>query len=528
MQNFMKLLETVIIIHIIKKTNSKNTTQLIKMASKQGYNITNPKDRFFNDLCSPFTSEKEKDVSLEYRRKYYYFPKGKINSTNDQNLDTIFKKPFRNSIYKCIFIKRKFNIKIVYLCFLVFIPVFILQHALLGITVWEDYAYSLMYTPVRKSRLLSKNKKNKDENSNINENLSSEDSNRGIKATSKEDLKISNQVNFNVQRDFNFAKCDFPSFGPNIKCKIDIKEQNNEIPNQENKKNDEDQKSNDNNENTENSENSETSYAVGDIADFIYEKINKNSFKSLINVNIKPSKKIIVSEEYFYFSFNDACNSDNRDIFQIYKDLLEQCQIYFKLNSIMNIYEDKAYIIVYYCFKIYLHFLLHVLFFKMSYINYIYDNIYKIFSMIFKSLFLTLIVTIVSDIAYSFTNAKQLAIKIGLKIMDLKVRDEKFIHGVLDLKNKILLSILFFKTVGLYIICIVFFIISFTLYYIFCNVYPNTKVFIFGLVILNIFISQTSPFILCWIPAYIRSKALRKKNEKLYYLCTLIETLFIP
>ena len=76
--------------------------KMIRMALKQGFNITNPNDRFFNDICYSFTSEKGKDVSLQYRQKYYYFPyDGK--EFDDKDLKSIFKQPLRNSFYKCFF-----------------------------------------------------------------------------------------------------------------------------------------------------------------------------------------------------------------------------------------------------------------------------------------------------------------------------------------------------------------------------------------------------------------------------------------
>ena len=164
----------------------------------------------------------------------------------------------------------------------------------------------------------------------------------------------------------------------------------------------------------------------------------------------------------------------------------------------------------------------------MSDINDIYNNNLDYFNIMLRCLFSTLIVGIISVMFDSFTNIKQSAIKVRKKIMELRLHDEKLIRGILILKNKILVGIMFFKMIGLYIICIVFFAISFGVYFNFCNVFPNTKWVIFYEVIVNMMIAQIAPFILCWIPSYLRYKAIEKKSKKLYNLCSLVESLFIP
>ena len=526
MSNIMKLLEALIIMYILTQINTKNVTKITRMALKQGYNITNPNDRFFNDICFSFTSEKGKDVSLQYRRKYYYFLNDGKESLDDKDLKTIFKQPLRNSFYKCLFNKKKIKFTSMYLSLIIFLPLFFLQQALLAINVFTGYTISLKYTPIQKNRLISK-KNNNQINKNINNNdVSSGKSEREKLPPNKEEKP--KEENFNIQKDFNFKKCDFPSFGPNFSCKIDIKEENNEIPTTGEKKSNDVQKQNDKENSNSNKINSEENHITNDISGYIYDKINVNRFKRLVMINDKPSENIYVNEEYFYFQFDDACVIDNRNIYQIYKDLLEQCQIFFKLISIMNIYEDKSNIIVYYCFKIYLHFLSHLILFKMSDINDIYNNNLNYFNIMLRCLFSTLIVGIISVMFDSFTNIKQSAIKVRKKIMELRLHDEKLIRGILILKNKILVGIMFFKMIGLYIICIVFFAISFGVYFNFCNVFPNTKWVIFYEVIVNMMIAQIAPFILCWIPSYLRYKAIEKKSKKLYNLCSLVESLFIP
>ena len=45
---------------------------LYSFAIKQGYNILNPSDHFYNDICTPFNSQNNTDVLIKDRKKDYY------------------------------------------------------------------------------------------------------------------------------------------------------------------------------------------------------------------------------------------------------------------------------------------------------------------------------------------------------------------------------------------------------------------------------------------------------------------------
>ena len=53
------------------KTSSE-VSHIILKASNFGYDLTNPYDEFFIDICIAF-SDNKKDVTLDYRRKYFFF-----------------------------------------------------------------------------------------------------------------------------------------------------------------------------------------------------------------------------------------------------------------------------------------------------------------------------------------------------------------------------------------------------------------------------------------------------------------------
>ena len=56
----------------INKSLVENYEQAYDIFNKYGYDIYNINDPFYNDICTFFTSEYGTDVTLEYRKKYYY------------------------------------------------------------------------------------------------------------------------------------------------------------------------------------------------------------------------------------------------------------------------------------------------------------------------------------------------------------------------------------------------------------------------------------------------------------------------
>ena len=84
---------------------------MILYCSEHGYNIKDPNDIFFNDICSIFYSNNKRDVSLEYRRKYFYFPNYERIILNETLIKEIFPDIKRNSIFSCF--KHHLPIKII-------------------------------------------------------------------------------------------------------------------------------------------------------------------------------------------------------------------------------------------------------------------------------------------------------------------------------------------------------------------------------------------------------------------------------
>ena len=139
--NFYKLYIYFILLIISMENNEEfdNTNDNI-LKEEKDYNMSDPNDKFFNDICAFYSSKNDKDVSLEYRRSYYYFPHGKRTIISDPNtIKRIFPEPQRNSIFLCftnIFSSDSiFFIIILYLL----VPVFFIQFLLLFIILCGKY-----------------------------------------------------------------------------------------------------------------------------------------------------------------------------------------------------------------------------------------------------------------------------------------------------------------------------------------------------------------------------------------------------
>ena len=99
------LLSLILISPILNEEQKLSSSDLIVLGSKQGYDLSNQNDKFFSDICQIFTSENGKDVSIEYRRKYYFVRSENTSSTNDEEINKeaiVFPPPYRISILDCL------------------------------------------------------------------------------------------------------------------------------------------------------------------------------------------------------------------------------------------------------------------------------------------------------------------------------------------------------------------------------------------------------------------------------------------
>ena len=575
-----KILFSLLIFLNIKLSYSANDEFFIE-AESLGFDLTNENDQYFHDIClNPKIIEK--DVTLEYRRKYYFFPK-------NPNKKIEFQRPLRNNTKDCFRVNVSIN-NLLGTISTILVILFLFQCSSLiialsnGISnIFENTPYNKFVKMNQKNKIINKNdtknnyakfiaedkkedNKEKGDNNNsditlqennidgslhpfniknFNNNLEEEkekESDNNDRVNSKSELKINNegqtQENENQKNNMNdiyFSKeksKDNYTFGLNFGTNLNI------ISNNQNK----DEK---------NADILENKVDKMKRIQKIYEEINpskkQNKFESKDDNNkIKKNKnnindetffspeppkieKIYVREEYFYFKYLLARIEDKRTFIQIYLDLLEQNQIFVKFFSVpFNIYEDRFIQVLYYLLKIDLYFLFNSLLINNSVINDIFDDKNNIFSDIKRSLFATLYTYIISLFLYNLTNVKQVLIKRRYKLSNMKVRSMNLRTEFINLTKMIGMNFLYHK-IYLFIVSGAFIIgYSFYVTYSFCKVYHYTEILLLKCVIFSVLISQLSPFLVCFIPAFLRKQALNNKNLRLYDLAKIIEKFFLP
>ena len=256
---------------------------------------------------------------------------------------------------------------------------------------------------------------------------------------------------------------------------------------------------------------------------------NLNSDTTVIFTSQEQEKKVYVREEFFYFKYLLARIEDKRTLSQIYFDLLEQTQIIFKFCTVpFNIYEDRKLQAIYYLTKIHLYFLINSLFINNSVINDIYDNKNNIKSDIIRSLKVTLITFFICFFLYKLTNLKRVLIRRRYKLINLKISNKLLNAEIIELTKRFCNKFLRHKILIFFTLVFVIVAYSYYICYSFCKVYQKTQLLLLECVTFCLVFSQIIPFIVCWIPAYIRKKSLDLKNAKLYDLTKKVELFFIP
>ena len=574
-------------------------------AKKEGYNLSDPNDIFFLDICI-FNSYNGKDITLDLKRKYFFFP-------DQKNIEYHFNNPQRNDTTLCFMENIEFSNLFKNMAFLLLFPMLIFQTTFILLSLLIHIDKSFNNTPFSKMEMLKKNKffcflcksnknrkkkvsnfsefspevsipqpDNSEKNDTVNDLIIKE----SIRNEEKEqENSIDNNKNFtdsknphiktinNDRKNSNDLKNDSSNEG--LKAKTDFDE--------EKKDNEENDNNEDINENkdikvdrktdeidiTSPIEKSIDNYTFGmDIqigkmsekegkkslssqrkenklkkVALIFNSINEERNKK-ININTpqnnyfptfkKDKNKNItnkieyIREEYFYFGYLLARIEDKRSVFQIYLDLLEQCQIIFKLFLIpFNIFEDSNLQIVYYGIKFELYLFFNSLLITDNVINNIYINTNTFIDDLFRSLLSSIYAYIIGLFIYFLTHIKKTLIRRRYQFLNLRITEQRLKEEVYKLSNKICIDYLSNKLIILITVFIMIYSYIFYFCYSFCSVYKNTQKYVLKGVFLSIIISQISPFFLCFIPAFIRKIAISKKQAKIYKLTKLIELLFI-
>ena len=585
-----KILFSITLLLNIKSIFSQSEYLLIN-AREFNINLSDENDPFFHDICVNLNKLVDKDITLDYRRKYYFYKKYANKQIN-------FQRPLRNNSNDCFMINNSFEATFSNLGMII-VGIVSIQIILIFMILIKKFSGSFNNTPNEK--LLQINKKNKKTKNIKNENNNNTIKiNNGTNSYSKFTAEVKKEENDNNYDNTDMAMVDtkiMDSTNPMNKIeennnnengkqnsveeeneekidsklemnsikeikKSDRKDQNGldeiDIPKEKSQENytfgfnfgtkiiiGNNNMNNINSKQKEEKENSKENKEdkikrIRQIYDEINpskkkeENVNKNITNNSINNEIavfaptQQIKKLYVREEYFYFKYLLARIEDKRSVFQIYMDLLEYNQIIFKLypNS-FNIYEDKKIQILYYLTKIEIYFLINCLLIKSSDINDIYDNKSTILSKFIKSLKSTIITYFISLFLYKLTNIKKVLIKRRYKLINLKVSNSIIKEEISKLTRTICEKFLYNKFIVFIIFIALFVSYSFYITFSFCKTYPNSQLILLECVAFNILLSQLSPFIACWIPAFLRRKAIDLKEVTLYDLVKFIEFFFV-
>ena len=538
---------------------TKKEKEFIKeIASKNGYNLTNPKDNVFLDLCAHFTYKK-KDVTLEYRQKYFFFPKN-----NETNIN--FPSPKINSTYSCFFGELDLKYFIFNITFCIQFPLFLFGLTNLLITLYLSPEKVFFNSPssqieaIKQENQIIQKIKNKEYSKFVPESNPSE-----IITTSKLSFDLSiNNLNTkqnNIQTDTNISfneednENDDKTNHDQINKEKEIDEQMNKIKKEQNLNNFDlytfgnniqfqENISNLDEKNTkeakEEKENEEDVHKriekfynlVNDKKLEETHKISNSDLNKQDNINFQTTKETenfsYSNEEYFYFGYPLAIIKDKRSLYQMYFDLLNQCQIVFKLFYItFNIYEDRKLQILHYTFKINCYFLFNIILTRNNVINKIFDGKNNFKDDITRSFFSCIITYFIGLFIYNLTNIKTTLIKRRYKILNLRINNKRLFAEFAKMSYFFCMEYFINKLIILLILLSCFSLSILIMSLGFCMVYRYTQLHILKCVLYSCLISQLSPFILCWIPSFLRKKSIEKKKISLYSFTRLIEYLFV-
>ena len=558
-----------------------------KEALKLGYDLTKPDNKFFSDICIQFTYN-DKDLTLEYKQKYFFFPKNPNNNIQ-------FRPPKRNNTLSCISDALKINYIYYNISFIIQFPLLSIDCIILLIIIVLKPEVVFNNSSYRQLEIIQKGKSTPSRFKNhfsefIAENdIYNETHQKIIIEEDNFDIKNNYEIKINqIDQQKNDKKEDDNNNTNNIDSnKNDIDNDNKNNNNETNK-----EEVNDNYNITEDTVNTnlninketnvkfaeqiknfKSCYSLGNLDNYTFGNDNQfkkneennnskdqkkeNDNKEIIQkrmeqfYNLVNNKKIVGEnniiknennsqqklreefqysrEEYFYFGYPLARIQDKRSICQMYLDLLNQCQILFKLFCIpFNIYEDRILQLIYYIFKINLYFLFNIILIGNNVINKIYDDKNTFKDDLYRTFLSSCFAYVIGLFIYNLTNIKKTLIKRRYKLLNLRITNQIIVSEFSKMSYIFCLDYFINKLLILFVILICF---SLGILYIcisFCFVYNNTQIYILKYVFYSCIISQLSPFILCWIPSYLRKLSLNKKSVKLYLFAKFVESFYAP
>ena len=505
----------------IPMTLDEHSLNLYKNLSSLGYDIFNKSDRFYNDICTIFSSNDDTDVLLIDRRATYYNDsiifcengcdysgynpqtkfvkckckvKNKINPNinyigfETNNVSSFFDiKTYMNleviKCYKLLFCKNGFIknygnyiILLMIFIYLIIMILFYLNYKKiirnLILQVHPKYNFDKISIPPIKLRKSTKSNKYKDNSSKekiIKKNklnksktkTENKNKNKNKKNTKTKEKNINVYKINTKERSLDSSLKKFKITSPKVKKnKSKLKLINQEIK--------------------------------------IYKK--KDDKPSLINMN---------DEEMNYLSYKEAISLDKRSYCQYYFSLLKKKHLilftFIAQNDYNLIYIKLCLFIISFC----LYFTVSAFFYTDKTMHKVYQSKGKydfIFQLpkIFYSSFITFIInTIIKTLALSEKNILYLKQFKDKKKLNRKIKE---VLKCLEIKFNI------FFIIGFIFLCIFWYYIS-----VFCSVYVNTQIILIKNTILSFGLSLIYPFFLNLLPGFFRFPSLKSRKSPYIY-----------
>ena len=508
----------------IPMTLDEHSLALYKNFSSLGYDIFDKNDRFYNDICSKFSSEDETDVLLIDRRATYYndsiifcesgcdysgynaqtklvkckcevkknistniniigFERNNISSFFDfktyMNLEVI--KCYKTLFCKDGFIKNYGNYIMLFMAFiyLIIMICFYIKYKKnlrnLILQVHPKYKFDKISSPPPKIHKTSKNNKSRD-------------------ITSKESIIKKNKLKKSKEKIDNKNKMKKKTKMKDNAYKIQTKERSLDSSQKKFKVDSPKGKKN-------------------------KSKLNLDSEIKIYKKKIdKPILKKMNDEEINYLTYEEAILFDKRTYCQYYFSLLKKKHIILFTFITQNDYNLIYIKLCFFILSIGLYFTINALFYTDKTMHKVYqskgqyDFIFQLPKLFYSSFITFLINAIIKSFALSEKNILYLKqFKEGKKL-DRKVKE---VLKCLEIKFNI------FFIVGLIFLCIFWYYIS-----VFCSVYVNTQIILIKNTILSFGISLLYPFFLNLFPGIFRFPSLKsRKSPYLYNFSKIISLL---
>ena len=542
---------------------SDDNLNLYATASSQGYNIFNPSDPFYNDICTPFKSGNKTDVLIKDRKKDFYKDysfceegcnfdnlnlalnkakcdceiKKEIKTETKFSSNKLLKKFYQFSsysnlqaiiCYKLVFSKNLFE-NINYGCYILLVIGFLFILSSIGnLITYSRRINSILETILKQQKSIFEynEKKNFENVKNMNEKslrIIKKKRNKIKKNSLFKPLKIENlKINNNKNGRENNIK-EKREILDKRGSKKGIKNNLNSPPKIRNSSRNYHQVKNE--EKTIEALSSSIKSVIS-----VYRKLNNNASRNIVKTlsnrnrsiieiiisNIEKGKRHIYfkDEELNSLPYKSAIEIDNRSYFQYYLSLLKSKHLIIFTFIAKDDYNLFLLKFGFFLISFALFFTINAIFFSDDSIHRIYESKgkYNFLYEIPKILYSAIISTIINMILKKLSLSQNNILKIRQNINIEKANEESN-----NIKKCLKIKFILFVIIGFILLFFFWYFVS-----CFCCVFTNSQITLIKDTLISYTLSLLYPFGLNLLPGILRIPSLRKSNRKIMYIISRI------